>query len=135
MSLAANIKRLRLQKQLSLPDLATITDLSKGYVYQLESGEMANPSLDKLLKISRALDCTIADLVGEPRAVARADVDLEMPEGLLEFAKRKKREGAPLEDAELRTLARVEYRGKRPETENDWAYVHEFLKRTLGDDK
>lgn len=135
MSLAANIKRLRLQKQLSLPDLATITDLSKGYVYQLESGEMANPSLDKLLKISRALDCTIADLVGEPRAVARADVDLDMPEGLLEFAKRKKREGTPLEDAELRTLARVEYRGKRPETESDWAYVHEFLKRTLGDDK
>lgn len=134
MSLAANLKRLRLQKQLSLPDLATITDLSKGYVYQLESGEMANPSLDKLLKISRALDCTIADLVGEPRAVSRADVDLEVPEGLLEFAKRKKREGTPLGDAELRTLARVEYRGKRPETENDWAYVYEFLKRTLGDD-
>jgi transcriptional regulator with XRE-family HTH domain len=135
MSLAANIKRLRLQKQLSLPDLATITDLSKGYVYQLEAGEMVNPSLDKLLKISRALDCTIADLVGEPRAVARADLDLEMPQGLLEFAKRKKREGVPLEDAELRTLARLEYRGKRPETESDWSYVYEFLKRTLGDNK
>lgn len=135
MSLAANLKRLRLQKQLSLPELATEADLSKGYVYMLESGEMTNPSLEKLLKISQALDCTIADLVGEPKAVARVDTEFEVPEGLQEFAKRKKREGSPLDDSELRTLARVEYRGKRPVTEDDWAYVHEFLKRTLGKNK
>src|SRR5437660_4425376 len=80
MSLAENLKRLRMQKQLSQPELAHETGLSKGYVYMLESGEMTNPSLDKLFKISEVLDCTIADLVGEPKAAVKGDAALEIPE-------------------------------------------------------
>jgi len=135
MSLADNLKRLRMQKQLSQPDLADKAKLSKGYVYMLESGEMTNPSLDKLLKISEALDCTIADLVGEPKTTAKSDAGLEIPEGLQEFAKKRKREGDPIKEEDLRSLARVQYRGKRPESVEDWAYVYEFIKRTLGEGK
>lgn len=135
MSLADNLKRLRMQKQLSQPDLADKAKLSKGYVYMLESGEMTNPSLEKLLQISEALDCTIADLVGEPKTTAKSDAGLEIPEGLREFAKKRKREGDPIKEADLRSLARVQYRGKRPETVEDWAYVYEFIKRTLGEKK
>ena len=131
MSLAENIKRLRMQKQWSQPELAEKAGLSKGYVYMLEAGEMTNPSLDKLFKISEALECTIADLVGQPKATARGDVELEIPEGLREFARRRKRHGDPLNDGELRSLAHTQYRGKRPQSAEDWAYVYEFLKRTL----
>lgn len=132
MSLAENLKRLRMQKQLSQPALADKTGLSKGYIYMLESGGMTNPSLDILSKISEALGCTIADLVGEPKTMLKADAPWEIPDALQEFAKRKKREGDPLKDEELRTLAHMQYRGQRPQTVEDWIYVYEFLKRTLG---
>jgi transcriptional regulator with XRE-family HTH domain len=121
-----------MRKQLSQPDLAEITGLSKGYIYMLESGEMTNPSLDKLFKISEALDCTIADLAGEPKTMVREDAPWDIPPALQEFAKRKRREGDALKDEELKSLAHMQYRGKRPQTVEDWAYVYEFLKRTLG---
>jgi transcriptional regulator with XRE-family HTH domain len=131
MSLADNIKRLRIHKQLSQPELAEKAKLSKGYVYLLESGDMKNPSLDKLHQISKALDCTIADLIDKPKAAAKFDVAFEIPESLQEFARRKKREGDPLDDAELRSLAHTQYRGERPKTVEDWEWVYEFLRRTL----
>src|SRR5688500_15849465 len=71
MSLAENIRRLRLQKQLTQPALAERAGVSKGYVYSLESGETTNPSLDVLMKIAHALDTTIAELIDEPRTVVR----------------------------------------------------------------
>ncbi len=132
MSLAENIARYRKLKQFSQPALADKAGLSKAYIYMLESGEMTNPSLDKLLKISETLDCTIADLIGGGKTVARMDAVLEIPAGLQEFAKRKKREGHPLEESELKSLAHTQYRGRRPDTAEDWAYVYEFLKRTFG---
>ena len=62
----------------------------------------------------------------------KQDVQFEVPDALKEFAKRQKRDGTPLEEAELRSLAHMQYRGRRPETVEDWEYVYEFLKRTLG---
>ena len=131
MSLADNIKHLRTLKQLSQPQLADKAGLSKGYVYMLESGEMTNPSIEKLSSIAKALDCTIADLIGQPKTKAKVEVALEIPPGLQEFARRKKREGDPLGESDLKSLAYTQYRGKRPQTAEDWAYVYEFLKRTL----
>jgi len=133
MSLAENIKRLRTLKQLSQPQLAEKAQLSKGYVYMLESGEMTNPSIEKLSQIADALDCTIADLIGEPTTKAKAGAVLEIPPTLQEFARRKKREGDPLSESDLKSLAHTQYRGRRPQTAEDWAYVYEFLKRTLED--
>jgi transcriptional regulator with XRE-family HTH domain len=135
MSLAENLKRLRMQKQLSQPDLADKARVSKGYIYMLESGEMANPSLEKLFQVSEALECTIADLVGQPKTAMKADAALEIPETLKEFARRRRRDGDAIQDSELRSLAHMQYRGRRPQTVEDWAYVYEFLKRTLGEQK
>lgn len=131
MSLAENLKRLRMQKQWSQPKLAEETELSKSYIYMLESGDMTNPALETLFKISEALGCTIAELIDQPKAALKSSA-WEIPEALQEFAKRKSREGDPLKDEELKSLAHIKYRGRRPETADDWAYVHEFLKRTLG---
>ena len=62
---------------------------------------MTNPSLEKMLEISEALACTIADLIGESKATAKADAGLKIPNALQEFAKRRKREGDPLTEDEL----------------------------------
>jgi hypothetical protein len=57
---------------------------------------------------------------------------LEIPDSLEEFAKQRKKQGSPLSEGDLRSLAGTQFRGKRPETTEDWAYLYEFLKRTLG---
>jgi transcriptional regulator with XRE-family HTH domain len=130
-NLAKNIKHFRMHKQISQPELAERAGLSRGYIYMLESGEMRNPSVEKLFQIAKALDCTIADLIGHSKVAAKFDVPIEIPESLQEFAKRKKREGDPLEDDELLSLASTQYRGKRPQTVEDWAWIYEFLRRTF----
>lgn len=130
MPLAVNLKRIRLQKQLSQPGLAEKSGVSKGYVYMLESGEMTNPTLDILQKIAEALDCTIADLTGGPK-VALKTAPTEIPESLMRFARQRRKAGEPLSEDDLMNLAQTQFRGKRPETVEDWAYVYEFLKRTF----
>ena len=131
MSLAENIKRIRLQKQMSQPVLAATAGVSKGYIYMLESGEVANPSLDVLHKIANALDSTIAELIDQPRIAAVEDQP-EIPDSLLKFARQRKRAGEALSEDDILNLARTKFRGKRPETVEDWAYVYEFFKRTFG---
>jgi len=131
MSLAENIKRTRLQKQMSQPALAKRAVVSKGYIYLLESGDMTNPSLDILHKIATALDSTIAELIGQPR-VASVAAPPEISESLLKFVKQRKRAGEPLSEDDIVNLAGTKFRGKRPETVEDWAYVYEFFKRTFG---
>jgi len=130
MALAENLKRIRQQKQLTQPALADKSGVSKGYVYMLESGEMTNPTLDILHKIADALDCTIADLTGEPK-VALKSISTEIPDSLMRFARQRRKVGEPLSDDDLMNLAQTQFRGKRPETVEDWAYVYEFLKRTF----
>lgn len=130
MSLADNLRRLRQEKQLSLPVLSLQAGVSKGYVYSLEKGEMDNPSVDVLFKIAKVLDCTIADLTGEAKTVAR-DVEADIPDSLVQFAKLKRRAGDPLSPEDLQSLARTQFRGKRPQTVEDWQYLFEFLKRTF----
>ena len=44
-----------------------------------------------------------------------------------------KQKWAKLTDDDLQNLARTQFRGKRPETVEDWAYLYEFLKRTFED--
>lgn len=130
MSLAENIKKLRLQKQMSQPALAEKAGVSKGYVYVLESGEMDNPSLDILMKIATALDSTIAELIDEPR-VAAAESRPDIPEPLQRFIRQRRKAGRPLTEEDIISLAKTEFRGRRPETVEDWAYVYEFLQRTF----
>jgi len=131
MSLNENIERLRKQKQMSQPELAEKAGVSKGYIYMLEAGEMTNPSLDVLMKIAAALDSTIAELVGEPTVVARP-VAQEIPDTLRQFIKERKKAGEPLSEDDLISLANTQFRGQRPQTVDDWRYVYEFFKRTLG---
>ncbi|HSZ58353.1 MAG TPA: helix-turn-helix transcriptional regulator [Tepidisphaeraceae bacterium] len=130
MGLAENIRRLRQQKQLSQPALADKAGVSKGYVYLLESKELTNPSLDILLKIANALDSTIAELIDEPR-VAMTNAEPDIPESLLQFIRQRRKAGHPLREDDILSLARMQFRGKRPDSVGDWAYLYEFLERTF----
>ncbi len=56
--LGDKIRELRGKKGLSLEDLATQTQSSKSYLWELENKDAPRPSADKLNKIAAALDVT-----------------------------------------------------------------------------
>ncbi len=57
------IKKLRKQKNLSLDELAILTKTSKSYLSDLETNASFNPTLDKLIKISKGLKITLESLI------------------------------------------------------------------------
>lgn len=64
-NLGLRLRALRMKKKLSLQVLADKIGASKAHVWDLEQGKTRNPSLNLLTELSRALDVSIKDLVGE----------------------------------------------------------------------
>lgn len=61
MELGAKLRAIRRSKGLSLQRVANLTDLSKGFVSQVESGA-ANPSIASLKRIANGLGISMVDL-------------------------------------------------------------------------
>lgn len=64
-TLGKKIRKLRKEKGLSLNKLAEMTHTSKSYLWELENINSRNPTKDKLVKISQALDVTIDYLIDD----------------------------------------------------------------------
>lgn len=79
-NLALNIKQLREARGLTQDQIATATGLPRPTWANLESGA-ANPTLSVLMKVAGALQTTLEELVGPPRAVARHYRADELPRG------------------------------------------------------
>jgi transcriptional regulator with XRE-family HTH domain len=62
MIIAARVRGLRRERQLSLDRLAARSGVSKGMLVQIERGE-TNPSIGTLSKVAAALGASVADLV------------------------------------------------------------------------
>jgi transcriptional regulator with XRE-family HTH domain len=56
--LGEKIRNRRTDLKMSLEQLAKLTDSSKGYLWELENRDKANPSMDKLTRIASALGVT-----------------------------------------------------------------------------
>jgi transcriptional regulator with XRE-family HTH domain len=122
------IKQRRLEKGLSMAELARRADISKGHLHSIESGETESPSAEMLFRIANELGTTIADLLGkeDPTSAPKRLRASELPQELLDFAKE---EGLP--DTDIQMLASIEYRGKKPKSVDDWRFIYESIKRTL----
>ena len=57
------IKRFREKKQLSQEKLARLADFSNNTIVNIESGKQSNPTIETLLKIAKALDVDVNDLI------------------------------------------------------------------------
>jgi transcriptional regulator with XRE-family HTH domain len=68
--LGPRVRAYRTRAGMSARDLAAATDLSPGFVSQLERG-LTNPSVATLLRICRVLNVQIGDLFTEPRTSRR----------------------------------------------------------------
>jgi transcriptional regulator with XRE-family HTH domain len=113
-------------KGISVPELAEAARVSKGYLWQLETGEEPNPSLGIVTKIATALGTTAADLLGQPPIRAKnLPIPEKLPKGLKEFLDQQKRQGEPVPEDIVRALAQLQARGLK-----EWEFVYEAIKRT-----
>lgn len=63
--LAANLRRLRIARRLSLSELARATEMSKATLSSIESGR-SNPTVETLAALAGALRVTLRELLEEP---------------------------------------------------------------------
>lgn len=62
-NLATNLKKLRVEKNLSLNDLAKLSGLTPQSIQQMETGITKNPALDKVIKLATAFAVSIDELI------------------------------------------------------------------------
>ena len=125
MTLGEKIVRLREEKRLSAGQLAKAARLSRGYLWQLESGGKNNPSLEVLQKLAGVLGVTVAEL-GENAFPEHKEADL--PPGLQAFLKTRAHAlGVLKPDVEI--MKRISFRGKQPDNPEDWELLFLFLKK------
>jgi transcriptional regulator with XRE-family HTH domain len=71
--LGDKIRRLRQDKQLSLEALAKAAEMSKSYLWELETSEEANPTKDILEKLAKPLEVTAEFLANDGQIEATAN--------------------------------------------------------------
>lgn len=86
-----NIKRIRQEKNLSLGDLAKLSDVSKSMLAQIEKGE-GNPTLSTLWKIANGMQVSFNTLIAQPKLpykvtkLAEIEPILDMSGGLKNYS-------------------------------------------------
>lgn len=86
-----NIKRIRQEKNLSLGDLAKLSDVSKSMLAQIERGE-GNPTLSTLWKIANGMQVSFNTLITQPKLpykvtkLAEIEPILDMNGGLKNYS-------------------------------------------------
>lgn len=67
-NLGVQLKKIRRQRDLSLDDLAKLTDVSKAQLAQMEKGE-SNPTVSTIWKIADGLKISFSSLLQAPKSV------------------------------------------------------------------
>ncbi|MBI5425753.1 MAG: helix-turn-helix transcriptional regulator [Opitutae bacterium] len=127
------IKSLRIEKGLTLPGLAEKANLSKGLLYQIETSEDANPSLETLNKIAKALGVTIALLLDKAPVKARRLVPESLEPGLEAYIREAQDQGETLNEDTLQALYVLQHRaGAGAKTKEDWAWLYRSIEFSFG---
>jgi len=123
----------------SLTAIAAEAGIAKSYLAKLERGDVPNPGLVTLNAVARALDITLGDLLDAPaeqqspgRARGAKRSHAVKPPSLETFVAEQRDAGRPVADEDVEELAKVQFKGKRPERPEDWYFVYEALKRSTG---
>ncbi|WP_050179751.1 helix-turn-helix domain-containing protein [Domibacillus robiginosus] len=68
MSIGERIRKLRMEKKLSLTELALRAAVAKSYLSSVERGLQMNPSIQFLSKIAAVLDVSVESLITESQS-------------------------------------------------------------------
>lgn len=130
MKLHERLAELRREHRLTLRELRdrieerTGVRLSISYLSELERTETGLP-VETLARIARGYGISLQDLLASVDFVEEP-TDAQYPTGLRALADK---EG--LDPDWLAALARVEFRGRRPATEDEWRAIYAMLKAFL----
>jgi transcriptional regulator with XRE-family HTH domain len=128
MTLAERLRDLRKMNNLTLKDLSGRTGLSVSYLSDIERGR-TTPSIDTLKSLAGAFEMTVTDvLVGVNWAGERTEASL--PPGLRELREDSNYREELTEDW-IDLLTKIELRGARPISKQDWLELYLHLKRIL----
>lgn len=127
MGTGERIKKLRDEQGLSLRALARMADVSVGYLSKLEQ-DVSSPTVAMLEKIAEALNVDTSELLApSSENAAKEDLPASLKAFLAEQAA-----NPDLEDPDwIRALKNVRFRGKYPETSDDWMMIYLNMKRAI----
>lgn len=136
MRLRDRLSELRKERGMTLRQLRdsieeqTGANLSISYLSELERTDVV-PSIDTLGKISAGYGMTPYDLlapVDSPVDFSGRGSDAQYPKAL-----RTLKDKGEVEEEWLETLARIEYRGRRPRSEEEFLAIYRVLRAFIGE--
>jgi transcriptional regulator with XRE-family HTH domain len=119
MSFGYALRKFRDGRGLSLRELATLCGIDHAYIHRLEKDEKTSPSDDVIEALARNLKLNarrarmLRFLVGKNADESLIDLFLEEEDQPVEF---------------FESLATMSFRGKRPESKDEWRKLAERLK-------
>lgn len=128
MKLHERLRELRQERGQRLKDVSEIAGISIPYLSDLERGR-TNPSLETLQTLASAYGISVHDLL-EPVEFYGEQTESALPKGLAELVADPVL-GAQISGDWVNSLSRIELRGKRPQTKEDWYDIYRNLKRIL----
>jgi transcriptional regulator with XRE-family HTH domain len=111
---------------ISLSRLSETSGVSRSYLHEIENGQSTTPSAEMLFNIAEALETSVAVLLGK-RPNRNTNLTGQIPQALQEYANEAK-----LTEEEIHRLAHIKYRNRQPKKKEDWAFIHEAIKRAIG---
>lgn len=131
-NIGSRIQALRLEKNLSLVDLAKASDVSKGLLHRIENSDDPNPELGTLRKIAKGLETTIATLIGHDVVKSARRLPEEVPQWLKNLQDQLEADGKKADPDFLEALYVLQNRkGQKSATTQDWLYLYKTLEMSF----
>ena len=126
LGLGRRIRERRLGMGIKLSALARRAGIATSYLSEVVATAASSPSADVIYSIADNLETTIPYLLNLPDRQRVTAVANGLPASL---ARAKQRH--LLAEDEVALLADIEYRGKRPRTEEDWFFLLCAIRRSV----
>src|SRR2546428_5928057 len=120
MELHERLRQVRKERRMTLLQVREETGLSVSYLSDLERGRTSNPSLEILERLAKCYKMTLVDLLSGLDERGKSTPAALAP-GLAALLKERE-----IDEEWAHMLNRIELRGKRPQTKDDWRelYLH-----------
>ncbi|MEO8450915.1 MAG: helix-turn-helix transcriptional regulator [Gemmatimonadota bacterium] len=130
------LSELRKQGGHSMASMARRSGVPRSYLYKLEGGQTQRPGVQVLDAIAQILNVPLAELIesGKPKARSRPKRTRRgLPPGLGEFIDQWEDDNdrTPMAKDTVRSLAAIQFSGRRPRRPADWRFIYDAISRSL----
>ncbi len=131
-NIGPRITALRVEQDLSLSKLAEESGISKSLLHRIENSESANPELETLRKIARALKTTVGHVLGNEVVRSVRQLPEEKPQWLLTLTDQLRAIGKEPDEDFLEALYVIQNRKGQSKVKNeDWMYLYQTFERSF----